>query len=661
MTLSRKKSNEKKDVSEPLFVERPVPTKDQVKTFEQAVQKEVRQEEIDDNLSEIYRDKSGKLVDVSHLYHKKDSLFVLFIKKLFVFSIILSLAYGIYYYFSHQSNNTISANISIVAPEKVISGEEFSYVINYKNNSKFDLNDLRMELKYPENFVVTGISGNGLENGKASIDKNSFNLLSLPIGGEANLTVSGRLFDKKDSVSLFAASLSYEPGSFSSEFKKEAVSSVIVDNLGFDLDFEYTNAALVDDNNQVDLIFSEIKDNFYNDFDLSFSFPENISLVNNVEPASSSATSTKNLKINKISSLVWQVSGLASTTEKYHLPITYKVNKKVSDSQEIVVRLSKRGDNGKSYIFAEKNIQLNVMNSNLNLTLILNGSKNDGAASFDDTLNYSLVYSNKSDTALNDIVLMAILKSDFLDWSTLNINKKGLISDNSISWTKEQIPELSSLAPGAEGVIDFSIKIRPYNDNDLGKSFNILSYAQFNINNRQNSLNDNKSNSIITKINSDLNLVEKVLYFDDNNTPVGFGPLPPKVNQRTSVRVYWTINNNLHELGETKVSVKLPSYISFDGNNNVSQGSLSFDPNTRVVTWMIGNLPVSTYQSQAEFNISVTPNENQRNSLLVLLPGSTASAIDLETKSVLDKKVNSKTTKLEDDDIASLNNSGLVE
>lgn len=661
MTLSRKKSNEKKDVSEPLFVERPVPTKDQVKTFEQAVQKEVRQEEIDDNLSEIYRDKSGKLVDVSHLYHKKDSLFVLFIKKLFVFSIILSLAYGIYYYFSHQSTNTISANISIVAPEKVISGEEFSYVINYKNNSKFDLNDLRMELKYPENFVVTSISGNGLENGKAGIDKNSFNLLSLPIGTEANLTVSGRLFDKKDSVSLLAASLSYEPGSFSSEFKKEAVSSVIVDDLGFDLDFEYTNAALVDDNNQVDLIFSNVKDNFYNDFDLSFSFPENISLVNNVEPASSSATSTKNLKINKVSSLVWQVSGLASNTEKYHLPITYKVNKKVSDSQEIVIRLSKRENNGKSYVFAEKNIQLNVMNSNLNLTLILNGSKNDGAASFDDTLNYSLVYSNKSDTALNDIVLMAILKSDFLDWSTLNINKKGLLSDNSISWTKEQIPELSSLAPGAEGVIDFSIKIRPYDDNDLGKSFNILSYAQFNINNRQNSLNDNKSNNIITKINSDLNLVEKVLYFDDNNTPVGFGPLPPKVNQRTSVRVYWTINNNLHELGETKVSVKLPSYISFDGNNNVSQGNLSFDPDTRMVTWMIGDLPVSTYKSQAEFNISVTPNENQRNSLLVLLPGSAASAIDLETKSALEKKVNSKTTKLEDDDIASLNNSGLVE
>jgi hypothetical protein len=661
MTLIRKKSNEKKDGSEPLFVERPVPTKDQVKTFEQAVKKEVRQEEIDDNLSEIYRDKSGNLVDVSHLYHKKDSVFVLIIKKLFVFSIILSLIYGVYYYFSNQSSDTVSASISINSPEKVKSGEEFSYTVSYKNNSKFELNSLKIELKYPNNFVVTNISGNGLKNNKFDNNKNSFDLLSLPIGGEANLTVSGRLFDKKDSVNLFAASLSYEPGTFSSEFKKEAVSSVMVSDLGFDLDFEYTNAALVDDNNQVDLIFSNVTDNFYNDFELSFSFPENINLINSSEQSTSSTTSTNKLKIDKISSLVWQVSGLSSTTEKYHLPINYKVNKKVSDSQEIVIRLSKRGADGKSYIFAEKNIQLNVMNSNLNLTLILNGSKNDGAASFGDTLNYSLVYSNKSDAALNDIVLMGILKSDFLDWQTLNISKKGLISDNSITWTKEQIPELANLAPGAEGIIDFSIKIRPYNDSDLGKSFNIISYSQFNINNRQSSLNDNKSNNINTKINSDLNLVEKILYFDDNNTPVGFGPLPPKVDQRTSVRVYWLINNNLHELGDTKVSVKLPSYISFDGNNNVSVGNLSFDPESRVVTWNIGNLPVSVYKAQAEFNISVTPNENQKNSLLVLLPGSTASAVDLETKALLEKKVNSKTSKLEDDDIANLNNSGLVE
>ena len=352
---------------------------------------------------------------------------------------------------------------------------------------------------------------------------------------------------------------------------------------------------------------------------------------------------------------------MAPNSNPYHLPIHYKINKKVDDNQEIVIRLSKRTDDGKSYIFSEKTIQLNVMNSSLNLTLILNGSKNDNTASFGDTLNYSLVYANKSDSQLNDVIVMAVLKSDFLDWSNFKNTQKGTLGEGTITWTKEQIPALASLAPGAEGVIDFSIPVRAYNSSDLGKSFNITSYAQFNINNRQGGLNDSKSNNIITKINSDLNLTEKILYFDENNVPVGSGPLPPKVNQKTILKVYWKIENNLHELSNTRVVTRLPDYVNFETKNNASTGDLSFDNASHSVIWNIGSLPVSTYQAQADFTISVTPNEAQRNSLLVLSSGSVVSATDSDTKATLEKKINSKTTKLEDDDIANLNNSGQVE
>lgn len=658
----KSRSGNKRNSSEPVFVERPVPSEQQVKIFENAVLKEARQEEIDDNLSEIYRDKSGELVDVSHLNHKKDFIFVSVIKKLFVLAVLFCLGYCFYFYFTNQSANTTSVDLAISAPENVKAGESFNYTIHYKNNSKFALNSLRLELKYPDNFVVDNVSGAGLEAVSTSTVQNYFSLPSLPIGGEVNIVVSGKLLAKKDSANLFAASLSYEPGTFSSEFKKEAAASVLINDLGFDLDYEYANAALVGEDSQVDLVFSNVKDNFLNDFEVSFSFPENIVLTGIPAPTSTAATSSKNtLTVTKTSSLIWQVRGLASSTETYHLPIHYKVNKKVDDNQEIIIRLDKKMDNGKSYVFAEKNIQLNVMNSNLNLTLILNGSKNDNTANFGDTLNYSLVYANKSDSQLKDVVVMAVLKSDFLDWSSFKNAQQGKVGENTVTWTKEQIPALANLAPGEEGTIDFSIGVRPYNNSDLGKSFTVTSYSQFNINNRQGGLNDSKSNNIITKINSDLNLTEKVLYFDNNNVPVGSGPLPPKVNQKTSVKVYWQIENNLHELNNTRVVTKLPDYVNFESKNNVSIGDLSFDNASHSVIWNIGSLPVSTYQAQAEFSISVTPTDSQRNSLLVLLAGTTVSAVDSDTNSLIEKKGNSKTTKFEDDDIANLNNSGLVE
>lgn len=658
----KNKLNNPRSSSEPVFIERPVPTEQQVKIFEKAVQREAREEEIDDNLSEIYRDKNGDLVDVSQLHYKKDSLFISVIKKIFVLAVLLSLGYGLYFYFSSQISNNISVDLTMSTPETVKAGEDFSYTISYRNNSKLDLNSLRLELKYPENFVVKSVEGTGLEEASASVAKNYYSLPTLAAGTEVNLIVSGKLIAKKDSANLFAASLSYAPGSFSTEFKKDAATSVMVKDLGFDLNFEYANSALVTEESQVDLIFSNVKDNFFDNFEVSFYFPENIILTNPVKPTSTTATSSAStLMVNKASSLVWQVSGLASSSETYHLPVHYRVNKKVADNQEIIIRLSKKNDNGRSYVFAEKTIQLNIMNSNLNLNLILNGSQNDGVASFGDTLNYSLIYSNKSDVKLSDVVIMAALKSDFLDWTNITDKAQGVLGDSTIIWTKEQIPSLVSLDPGEEGQIDFTIPVRAYNDSDLGKSFAITSYAQFNINNRQGGLNDSKSNSIITKINSDLKLSEKILYFDANNIPVGSGPLPPKVGQKTAVKVYWQINNNLHELNDTRVVTKLPDYVSFDGKNKATVGDLSFDDNTHSVIWNIGNLPVSTYQAQAEFNISVTPDDSWYNKIMVLLSDSKASAVDSDTKSILEKMSTPKTTKLEDDSIANLSNSGLVE
>ncbi len=654
--------NSKRRPLEPVFMKRPVPTQKQVRLFEKAVLKEARQEEIDDNLSEIYRNDKGDLVDVSHLHHKKRFIFIEIIKKTFVLAVLVCLGYGFYTYLTNQFSNNISVDLKMETPQTVKAGEDFTYSVYYKNNSKFELNSLKLELKYPENFIVNSVSGGGLEAISSSTVQNYFSLPALPSGGEVKILVSGKLLAKKDSANIFSSSLSYEPGKFTTEFKKEAAESVIVDDLGFNLNFEYANAVLVGENNQVDLLFSEVKDNSLNDFEVSFSFPENIILSDKSLASSTTATSSENkLTVNKISNLIWQVQGVASSSVPYHLPVQYKITKKVGDTQTIIIRLSKKMDNGKSYIFSEKSIQLNVMNSNLNLTLILNGSKNDNTANFGDTLNYSLAYANKSDSQLKEVVIMAALKSEFLDWTGFTNSQKGIIGENTITWTKEQIPALAVLEPGEEGVIDFSIPIRPYNNSDLGKSFTVVSYAQFNINNRQGDLNDSKSNNIITKINSDLNLTEKVLYFDKNNIPVGSGPLPLRVNQKTSLKVYWQIENNLHELKDTKVIAKLPDYILFDGKSNVSTGDLSFDAATHSVVWTIGSLPVSIYQAQADFNISVTPVESNRNALLVLLPGSIVSAVDTDTNSLLEKKGNSKTSKLEDDDIASLNNSGLVE
>jgi hypothetical protein len=105
----------------------------------------------------------------------------------------------------------------------------------------------------------------------------------------------------------------------------------------------------------------------------------------------------------------------------------------------------------------------------------------------------------------------------------------------------------------------------------------------------------------------------------------------------------------------------LPDYVIFSDKITTEVGRLYYDESTRQVIWEIGLLPVSKYQVEAGFNLSVNPVESDRDKIIILSSGSTVSAIESETNGLIVKKTNPKTSKLEDDDISSLSNSGLVQ
>jgi len=193
------------------------------------------------------------------------------------------------------------------------------------------------------------------------------------------------------------------------------------------------------------------------------------------------------------------------------------------------------------------------------LNLILNDSSNDQALNFGSDLNYSLHYSNKGTKAYQDVVIMAILEGEVLDFDSLVIGQNGERSANSIVWSKNELPALREIKAGTEGEINFNIKVKDFNSNFLGKNLELSAHAQYSVGGKEISGAENISNKIINKINSDLNLKEELRYFNDDNYPVGSGPLPPEVNQKTEFRVYWTIENNLHELRELKAPCNLPA------------------------------------------------------------------------------------------------------
>lgn len=622
------------------FTKRSLPDEKQLEEFEDYVGEEVKDEEIDESLSEIYQDEKGRIVDVSKMEIKNGHGFIFwFIFMFFIFSGLAAVVYSAYSFFYLKPGSDATAfDFKIESKNQVVSGEEFFYDINFKNLSNISATAGKIEAVYPPGFIF-------IESNPVPSEKNNIWQLDT-IGPQrtGKITVKGKILNQADTSNVIMANLSYMPENFSSHFSKEASFTTQIKDVGIDFEFDYVSSSLVGETNDVNIRYNARENNYINNFRLSVATKDNFEFLK--DSAKTAASSSFNL----IRPGVWQINEVAKDTKV--LPIKFKFTKKNMDNDEIVIIAEKQeGEN--YYKFMEKKLPFEVMKSDLNLTLIINGSKDDQAVDFGQTMNYSVAYKNKGETEMKDVVIMAVIQSDFVSWSSLADENKGKVRGNTISWSKEEIPSLAAIARNQEGIIDFSIKLQELGTIDPGKEYQTKSYVQFSVGNKEEMEEsaDTKSNTIINQFKSDLKLKEQVRYFNDDNIPVGTGPNPPKAGEKTTYKVYWQLNNNLHELKDLKVVMKLPDYVSFDNKTQSSVGNVNYSSDTREVTWFIGRLPVTNYQSNAEFNIAVTPTAGDKNKIMVLIPGSKAEAVDTASNAALEFTSKAKTTKLEDDEI----------
>lgn len=636
------------------FIERPIASEEEVKEFENYIAHENKNNDIKDNLSEIYKDKKGNIVDVKKVDIKRKSSWILrLFKALFILVFLALFAGGVYYYLAQPGKNMSNLELTTQFPQEVNSGQEFLYTINYKNISKNNLNNVYIEVNYPQNFVF-------LDSSIPPV--NSTNTLweveNLESEEKRELEIKGKIINKKGLPNIFKTKTMFTPENFSSEFKEETTDTVIIDNLGFTVDLNNSNSASVGSPEEVELFFDSYQENYMNGFELVFETSENVTIL---EPEIEKNNEIEeNLEIVKIERNTWKLKGFDSRAKK--LNFKYKITEKQNEKENITLKL-KQNIKGQDYIFWEKTLNIEVLKSDLNLNLIMNGSKDNQPINFSDKLNYSLVYYNKGENSMENVNIMAVINSDYIDWSTLEDENNGIRNSNTIVWTPEQILALEEIKPEEEGTINFSVSTKDFEEVEVGNKFEIKSYAKFNISNTEEEDEnvDNKSNTIINTFNSNLSLNEEVRYFTKDNVPVGSGPIPPKVGEKTTFKIYWSLSNNLHELEDVKVELNLPEYIIWEDHKHTLMGDLTYYSDDHKVVWEIEELPVSDYTAQADFNVSLTPTQEEIGKIMIISPGSNITATDSETQDTINSSSKAKTTKLEDDEIAQLTSDGIIE
>ena len=632
------------------FIERQLPGEAEIDYFDKAVQAQAWKGSIDSNLQAIYEGKDGKMIDVRQIRKRRPRLLVVRMFKWAIALFIIGIAaYFVYQYLYDPYGNSKAIIIEISAPAEVNVSEVFSYDIDCRNLSRQAIRNARLELVLPENFILESSSS-------ASSSPNIYPLEDIAPRSSSHLSLRGRIINGEGSVNVMSVKLRYSLGDYSSEFMKESGVNINIKGVGLSLAADYSDTVLEESQQQLSLALSNVSRGDFNNLRVSINLPEGFSFASSGQVQIEGGDGS--LRVEKASESSWNISGLSEKSDGAKISWLYKAG--AGENAEIRVKLEEDDGTGVYHPIWEKAMPIEMVKSDLSLILIANGSKSDNSVDFGAPIHYSLSYENHGSSTLRDVILVASIKGGFVDWSTLGSDIAGDATSNAILWDKSSLPALAEIAPGADGEINFSLSSMPFSENDLSSDPSIVAYAQFKIAGSGVDSESNRSNTIKTSLNSDFQLAEKILYFDEDNIPVGYGPLPPQAGQTTGFRVTWTIKNNLHELKDAKVVMTLPSYMDYGGNAKNDAGSIYYNESSRQVIWDIGRLPISVYRTDAQFSLSISPREDDRNKILVISSGTQASAIDSVTSSSLSKKVSPRTTKLEDDDIAGLSNSGII-
>jgi hypothetical protein len=228
--------------------------------------------------------------------------------------------------------------------------------------------------------------------------------------------------------------------------------------------------------------------------------------------------------------------------------------------------------------------------------------------------------------------------------------------DNTLTWTPQTTKgDFKIIEPGEEGMLTFKFDTNTF----AGGTSVENPFMQIESAVRARRISEN--NSVPEKLEgqtkktilfeTDLGLTAYAIYGVGAFTNTG--PHPPRVNKRTTYTVVWEVTNTTNNMNGVTVKGTLPVYVDWLDTYDSPNESVLFNPVTREVIWSIGELPRGTgNERQARklsLQLSLTPSATQRGDELDIIEDVIVRGVDSFTNTVLEKVIDSVTTRLSRD------------
>jgi len=484
-------------------------------------------------------------------------------KKLFIIGAAIFLLLAITAYFSYSKgqksfeNEKVSVFVETAA--EIESGAEVSFTVGYKNDNPVDLKDARMEISFPDNFIVSSSDKAITKEGAIS----SWKMDKISKDSTDKIRVFGKFIGNKGDVGNIKGILKYRPANFNSEFQAEGQMQITISSIPVELTLKFPEGGVKNDVD-TDISFA-LKNQSVRNFSkakMEVQFPASFTFV-----SSDVEASQKDEKNNKFT---FELGDLAAAKE---VVVAVKGNfhsKNDKESVQVAVYLAEGGGDWTKYI--ERSEDATITRPGIFVVQTINGAE-DYVCGKGEELEYMLEFENQSAGELRGLTFKNVLTGNY-DLTTLEA-KEGTVKNNEIVWSAAKVPALAQLKPGEKGSVSFKVKVKDTFTIEKESDKNFILENKVTVNTAdQEIINLTKSSKVRAFI-----ALETKGYFNDDGRIANGGSLPPRVGQKTYYTIHWSVQNLFNDVENVRIKSVLPKGVKWTGKYIDSKGKVVSDAN----------------------------------------------------------------------------------
>ena len=537
-----------------------------------------------------------------------------------IFILILLLAGALFYWnFRKNVYSKEVLKLEVLGPSEVTIGKEVEFIVKYKNNGNFRLEEPELIFEPPENSLKDN------QIAKREILKEEKLGNAIYPGEENSFSFKLRIFGKEEEVKVAKATMSFRPKNLKAKYSVSTSFSTQIKSVPITFEFDLPSKIPV----SKDLTFRL-------DYFSNVDFPLTNLRVQVDYPQSFEFFSSTPKSIEKTE---WEIP-LLNKAEGGRIEIRGKISGEIGKVEIFRARLGILKEN-QFIVLKEIEKGVEIIKPSIFLRQEINGNPQYVAAP-GEWLRYTIYFKNIGDEEMRNLFLISKLEGDAFDFQTIRSDLgECRPGDDSVIFDWRRVPKLQYLAPTDEGKVDFWIKLK----DDLGNVKNPILKNKIFI--------SQVKEEFVTKISSKIEVVQRGYFQDEvfGNS----GPLPPKVGQATTYTILWQVKNYYSDVKDVKVKAKLPPYVSLTGKIFPEEmaSKFSFDPESREIVWSLGDLErgrgIFSPPLSIAFQISFVPTQDQIGQKPEIIGEVRVSGEDTWTGKILESTFPAITTALPDD------------